>query len=376
MAPHFYLVGGAVRDILLGKEPKDRDYVVVGATPEWMVERGFTQVGASFPVFLHPETGEEYALARIERKVGVGYHGFETKFDSSVTLEEDLKRRDLTINSMAMDGDGNLIDPYNGKADLDTKVLRHTSEAFAEDPLRVLRVARFAARYEFEIHPDTIQLSRQLVDAGELQHLSRERIFNELMKGFSEKRHDLMVEALDLVGALRVEPLARYFSRFWKNDASIARLLKDPYPIDVAAVYMSHLSKEQGASKELQQKLCLPEELCLIIKIWTALFDHLFIEDGSYSPESTLKLITDHRMDTRLQEPSYQSAFQIAEAAKEHRLHFTQMWDIKKKFLLNAIEEVKRLDFEKLLEGVDKAKIKEFVKQAKLDAVKKVRHGF
>lgn len=185
-----YLVGGAVRDKLLGKEPKDRDWLIVGATEtdvQDLLAQGYEQVGADFPVFLHPETKEEYAFARVERKVGAGYHGFEVRADASVTIEEDLARRDLTINSMAMDEDGKIIDPYGGRKDLHNHVLRHTTEAFAEDPLRVMRLARFAARFQdWRVHPSTIELCKKLTQAGELNHLSTERIWTEMEKGFSE----------------------------------------------------------------------------------------------------------------------------------------------------------------------------------------------
>lgn len=199
-----FRVGGFVRDFLLGLESKDIDYVVVGATPEEMLAKGFTQVGADFPVFLHPETGDEYALARKERKVAAGYHGFETDFDISVTLEEDLARRDLTINSMAMDEDGNIIDPFNGQQDLKDKILRHTTEAFAEDPLRVLRVARFAARYNFGVANETIDLMREIVKANELQHISNERIVLEFEKAFNEIKPMLFITILSYVGALKI----------------------------------------------------------------------------------------------------------------------------------------------------------------------------
>lgn len=207
-----YLVGGAVRDLLLGLEPKDKDYVVVGATPAEMIAAGFSQVGASFPVFLHPETGDEYALARTERKTGTGYHGFETFYDPSVTLEDDLQRRDLTINSMAMDlKTGDVIDPFGGRKDLHDGVLRHTSDAFADDPLRVLRLARFASRYGFKVALPTIDLSIKLVESGELDTLPRERIWTELSKGFSENNVDRMLDTLRAVGALRRTPLIDYF---------------------------------------------------------------------------------------------------------------------------------------------------------------------
>src|SRR5450631_4244860 len=162
-----YLVGGAVRDELLGRPNADRDHVVVGVTPETMLASGFRPVGRDFPVFLHPETHEEYALARTERKHGRGYRGFEFYAAPDVTLEEDLARRDLTINAMAKDADGNIIDPFGGAADLKARVLRHVGPAFAEDPVRILRVARFAARFDFAIAPATLQLMREMVGHGE-----------------------------------------------------------------------------------------------------------------------------------------------------------------------------------------------------------------
>ena len=202
-----YLVGGAVRDTLLGLEPKDKDYVIVGATPEdveSLIAQGFQRVGADFPVFLHPETGDEYALARIERKVGAGYNGFEAFTSPDLTIEDDLRRRDLTINAMAMDLEtGELVDPFGGQEDLKNGVLRHVSEAFAEDPLRVLRVARFKARYGFEIHHTTLALMAQLVSSGELDHLTRERVWVEIEKLLMEKKNSIGgILTLHVIGAL------------------------------------------------------------------------------------------------------------------------------------------------------------------------------
>lgn len=202
-----YKVGGCVRDQLLGIEPKDIDYVVVGATPEEMSSLGFQQVGAAFPVFL--KDGEEYALARKERKTGVGYNGFDVVFDTSVTLEEDLSRRDLTINSMAMDMEtGDIIDPFGGRHDLVQGVLRATSDAFAEDPVRVLRTARFAARYGFTIAADTVGLMRTI--APELDHVPQERIWAEFEKGLMEKNPVRMMQALEYCDALFVGALQPY----------------------------------------------------------------------------------------------------------------------------------------------------------------------
>jgi tRNA nucleotidyltransferase (CCA-adding enzyme) len=202
-----YEVGGAVRDELLGLPVKDRDYVVVGATPEELMDLGFRPVGKDFPVFLHPETQEEYALARTERKTARGYHGFEFHTAPDVTLEQDLERRDLTINAIARDEDGVLIDPFNGAEDLSAGILRHVSPAFAEDPVRILRVARFAARFGFDIAPETYELMREMVRAGEADALVPERVWQELARGLMEPRPSRMFEVLLECGALqRVAP--------------------------------------------------------------------------------------------------------------------------------------------------------------------------
>jgi tRNA nucleotidyltransferase (CCA-adding enzyme) len=198
-----YQVGGAVRDRLLGVPHGDRDWVVVGATPEQMLAEGFTPVGRDFPVFLHPTTREEYALARTERKSGPGYRGFTVHADPSVTLEEDLQRRDLTINAIAEDADGRLIDPFGGVADLRSGVLRHVSQAFAEDPVRILRLARFAARWpQFQVAPDTQALCAQMVADGEVDALVPERVWQELSRGLMEPRPSRMLSVLRGCGAL------------------------------------------------------------------------------------------------------------------------------------------------------------------------------
>jgi len=201
----FYLVGGAVRDELLGRNAAERDWVVVGATPQQMTDAGFRQVGRDFPVFLHPGTGEEHALARTERKTGPGYRGFEVAFSPEVTLEEDLRRRDLTINAMARDESGRLIDPYGGRADIDAKKLRHVSDAFNEDPVRILRVARFLARYEplgFSIAPETMARMRAMVAAGEADALVAERTWQETAKALAEPVPAAWMRALRECGAL------------------------------------------------------------------------------------------------------------------------------------------------------------------------------
>jgi len=206
---NIYAVGGAIRDELLGVPVQDRDYVVVGATPEQMVSQGYRPVGKDFPVFLHPQTHEEYALARTERKTAAGYHGFQFFYAPDVTLEEDLERRDLTINAMARevrpDGvlTGPVIDPFNGQADLRARVFRHVSDAFLEDPVRILRVARFAARFtDFTVAPETMALMRKMVEAGEVDALVAERVWQEVSRGLMERRPSRMFEVLRECGAL------------------------------------------------------------------------------------------------------------------------------------------------------------------------------
>ena len=202
-----YVVGGAVRDDLLGLPVADRDWVVVGATPEDMVREGFRPVGKDFPVFLHPRTHEEYALARTERKSGRGYKGFTVYAAPDVTLEQDLARRDLTINAMAKDEEGRLIDPYGGEKDLREGVLRHVSEAFEEDPVRILRVARFVARFGFRIAQETEALMRRMVELGEADHLVAERVWQEFSRGLMEKHPARMLEVLERCGlTARVMP--------------------------------------------------------------------------------------------------------------------------------------------------------------------------
>ena len=201
-----YLVGGAVRDRLLGLPVKEKDWVVTGATPAELTALGFEPVGKDFPVFLHPETHEEHALARTERKTGHGYHGFEFMSAPGVTLEQDLQRRDLTLNAIAEDADGRLIDPYGGERDLKARLLRHISPAFSEDPVRVLRVARFAARFAplgFTVAPETLALMRGMSDGGEVDHLVPERVWQETLKALACERPSVYFETLRSCGALQ-----------------------------------------------------------------------------------------------------------------------------------------------------------------------------
>ncbi|HVC13075.1 MAG TPA: multifunctional CCA tRNA nucleotidyl transferase/2'3'-cyclic phosphodiesterase/2'nucleotidase/phosphatase [Burkholderiales bacterium] len=263
-----YVVGGAVRDELLGLPVADRDWVVVGATPEEMAARGFKPVGRDFPVFLHPQTREEYALARTERKSGRGYKGFTVYSAPEVTLEQDLARRDLTINAMARDEAGRLVDPFGGERDLRARVLRHVSAAFAEDPVRILRVARFAARYEFRIADETRALMRRMVEAGEAGFLVAERVWQELAKGLMEKDAARMFEALDDCGALGplLPELAELFASPQARAgvfAALGRAAQDAAPLAVRFALLAWMLEDDAARRieAFAERLRLPNEV-------------------------------------------------------------------------------------------------------------------
>jgi tRNA nucleotidyltransferase (CCA-adding enzyme) len=288
-----YSVGGAVRDELLGLPVKDRDYVVVGATPEEMVRQGYKPVGKDFPVFLHPRTHEEYALARTERKTARGYHGFEFRAAPDVTLEQDLARRDLTINAIARDADGSLIDPFNGAADLKAGVLRHVSPAFAEDPVRILRVARFAARYDFRVAPETLKLMRGMAGGGEADALVAERVWQELARGLMEARPSRMFEVLRESGALgRVMPEV---DALW-DDADCAR--EAMRVLDAAAAAGAALPARFAALARLLDPLAV-ESLagrlkapadCRELALLAARHANAVLDAAELEPESLLEL--------------------------------------------------------------------------------------
>lgn len=252
-----YLVGGAVRDALMGRASTDRDWVVVGSTPEAMTLAGFTPVGRDFPVFLHPDTKEQYALARTERKTAPGYRGFAFHADPTVTLEADLARRDLTINAMALDPQGALIDPFNGKSDLQGHVLRHVSAAFSEDPVRILRLARFAARFaDFTVAAPTLALARQMVEAGEVDALVPERVWQELARGLLEERPSRMLSVLADCGAL--PRLLPELDRAWRA--------RPPMPGQAKIIVRDHVDRCVDMAASLGADLptrfaCLTHEL-------------------------------------------------------------------------------------------------------------------
>ncbi|OEY65545.1 multifunctional CCA tRNA nucleotidyl transferase/2'3'-cyclic phosphodiesterase/2'nucleotidase/phosphatase [Marinobacter sp. X15-166B] len=248
-----YLVGGAVRDQLLGIAVKDRDWVVVGATPAEMIDRGFRQVGADFPVFLHPDTNEEYALARTERKQGQGYHGFAVYSAPDVSLQDDLKRRDLTINAMARDGDGQVIDPFGGQRDITTRTLRHVSAAFEEDPLRILRIARFAARFQplgFQVAHETMALMGQMVARGDVGHLVAERVWQEIQRALHEQSPVTFFQVLQDCGALAELMPELVAGALPRALAALQRAAEDDCPTDVrVAALLSPLPTDKAAAR-------------------------------------------------------------------------------------------------------------------------------
>jgi tRNA nucleotidyltransferase (CCA-adding enzyme) len=323
LAGHCFEVGGCVRDALLGRPSADRDWVVVGVAPQQMLDLGFKPVGRDFPVFLHPHTHEEYALARTERKSGAGYHGFTVHAAPDVTLEQDLARRDLTINAMARAPDGTLIDPHGGARDLRDRVLRHVSDAYAEDPVRLLRTARFAARYgDFSLAPQTLALMRRLVDEGEVDALVAERVWQELAKGLMEPHPRRLFEVLRACGALA--RLLPELDRLWgvpqpeahhpEVDTGEHQMLvlqqcarlQAPLPVRWACLvhdlgkgttprqeWPRHLGHEQRSARLAQavaQRLRVPGDCRELADVVAREHGHIH-QSGGLGPEATLRLL-------------------------------------------------------------------------------------
>jgi tRNA nucleotidyltransferase (CCA-adding enzyme) len=290
-----YLVGGAVRDELLGRAVHERDWVVVGATPEAMVAQGYRPVGRDFPVFLHPGTNEEYALARLERKVGPGYRGFTTQHSPAVTLEQDLQRRDLTVNAIARADDGTLIDPYGGQADLAARVLRHVSPAFSEDPVRILRVARFAARFAplgFTVAPETLALMRTMVASGEVEALVGERVWKELERSLGESAPGRCFEVLAGCGALAV--LAPQLDAALRvSPAALAALQRSSAaglaPAQRWAALLARL--DEAEAEALSRRLHAPNEFRELAQLAARVRAALAAAPAGLAPEAALALI-------------------------------------------------------------------------------------
>ena len=300
-----YLVGGAIRDRLLGLTTQEKDWVVINATPSDLTRLGYKQVGKSFPVFIHPKTGEEYALARKEIKSGEGYYGFKIDSSPNVTLEEDLYRRDLTINAMAEDNTGQIIDPFNGQKDLSNRVLRHVSSAFVEDPLRVLRASRFKAKLHdlnFEIAPETIKLLEEIVESGELQTLVPERIWQETYKALCEPRFDQYFQTLiDLRALNQVFPeITHMNSDFSENHIVQAAIKKEVSPkIKFCSIFLIMLEDNHQSLKNvvtaMQKRINIPNDfknlVLLVENIYPMLFSSDSNEKNEFSAEQCLNII-------------------------------------------------------------------------------------
>jgi tRNA nucleotidyltransferase (CCA-adding enzyme) len=265
-----YLVGGAVRDALLGRPVHEKDYVVIGATVDEMLAQGFQPVGKAFPVFLHPNTKEEYALARTEKKVDKGYHGFTFHADPSVTLEEDLIRRDLTINAIAQDEEGHLIDPYGGQKDLNDRVLRHVSDAFVEDPVRILRIARFSARFAplgFTVAPETLRLMRTMVENGEVDALVAERVWKEMQSALGEPCPEAFFELLQSCGALqKLFPEIQAWEKPLTALKASVKLTQDPIIRFAALMQAQNTDTLDAFSKHYRLPNEYPELASLVIR--------------------------------------------------------------------------------------------------------------
>ncbi|MDI3453432.1 multifunctional CCA addition/repair protein [Acinetobacter sp. V89_4] len=401
-----YLVGGAVRDSLLGHPYQEKDYVVVGATPEHMLAQGFQPVGKDFPVFLHPETKEEYALARTERKSGKGYHGFQFFTDTTVSLEEDLIRRDLTINAIAMDQDGKLYDPYGGQTDLENKTLRHVSDAFAEDPLRVLRVARFAARYSaygFHIAPETLQLMQTMAESGELDALTPERVWKETSRALLEDHADIYFQTLRDCGALKhlfpeIDALFGVPQRpeyHPEVDCGIHTLMslqqacKSNYSLDVRfAVLVHDLGKALTPVNELPRHIMHEErgvkpvtELCERLKVPTqtrqlalsVCKEHLKCHQiMSLKPGTVWRLL--QRLDV-LRRPERVEAFvQACECDARGRLGLEDRPYPQAQYMLDAMQVVRSIKVQDLPENIKGAEIGEMLIQYRIDALTEFKH--
>ncbi|MFG0589107.1 multifunctional CCA addition/repair protein [Acinetobacter sp. YQ_14] len=403
-----YLVGGAVRDHLLGHPYHEKDYVVVGATPEQLLAEGYQPVGKDFPVFLHPKTKEEYALARTERKSGVGYHGFQFFTDTTVKLEEDLIRRDLTINAMAMDENGTVYDPYGGQQDLEQKILRHVSDAFIEDPLRVLRVARFAARYAaygFKIADETIQLMKNIAKTGELDALTPERVWKETSRALMEDQADVYFQTLKECDALKilfpeidalfgVPQRPEYHPEI---DCGIHTLMalkeacKANYALEVRfAVLVHDLGKALTPVEELPRHIMHEErglkpvtDVCDRLKVPTLLKnlalivckEHLKCHQAKNLKPGTLWRLL-QRLDV-LRKPEKVEAFvQACECDARGRLGLETRPYPQAKYILDAMEIVRNIRAQDLPSDIQGAEIGEMLIQYRIEALAKYKEQY
>ena len=400
-----YLVGGAVRDQLLRHPYHEKDYVVVGATPEQMLALGYQPVGKDFPVFLHPKTKDEYALARTERKSGHGYHGFEFYTDVAVTLEQDLIRRDLTINAIAMDEAGNIYDPYGGQLDLENRLLRHVSDAFVEDPLRVLRIARFAARYKalgFKIADETLALMTELASSGELQALTPERVWKETSRALMEDHADEYFEVLRACGALKVlfPEIDALFGVPQRPEyhpeidcgihtmMSLQQACKGQYSLDVRfAVLVHDLGKALTPAEELPRHIMHEERG---IKPVTEVCDRMRVP--TYTKQLALAVCKEHlkchqaltlkpgtlwrllqRLDV-LRRPERVEAFiQACECDARGRLGLEDREYPQAKYVLNVMQVVRNIKAQDLPADIQGPDIGEMLIQRRIQAIEELK---
>ena len=396
-----YQVGGAVRDALLGLPVKDTDHVVVGATPEQMEKLGYRPVGKDFPVFLHPKTNEEYALARTERKTAKGYKGFQVFASPDVTLEEDLARRDLTINAIARDEHGALIDPFNGQTDIQGKTLRHVSEAFAEDPVRILRAARFAARFtEFNVAPETMRLMKQMVEDGEVDALVAERVWQELAKGLMEAKPSRMFDVLRECGALkRILPeldrlwgvpqppqhhpevdtgvhvmmvvdyaASRHYSLPVRFAALTHDLGKGTTPVDILPRHIGHEERSVNLLKEVCKRLRVPND-CKELAHIVAKFHGKVHAVFDMRPSTIVQFLQD---TDAIRQPNRFREFLLAcESDSRGRTGYEEKPFPQADMLIRVLEAAMRVDAGEIASRFEQPeKIKAAVFEARVEAVK------
>ena len=399
-----YVVGGAVRDELLGLPGQDKDHVVVGATPAEMEQLGYKPVGKDFPVFLHPKTHEEYALARTERKTAKGYKGFQVHASPEVTLEEDLARRDLTINAIAKDEQGQLIDPFNGLADIKNKTLRHVSTAFAEDPVRILRAARFSARFtEFDVAPETLTLMKSMVEDGEVDALVAERVWQELAKGLMEEKPSRMFEVLRACGAL--QKILPELDRLWgvpqpeqhhpEIDTGIHVMMVVDYaaqqgfslPVRFAALthdlgkgttpaemlprHIAHEERSVSLLKEVCKRLRVPND-CKELALVVAKFHGKLHQSMQMKPETLLKFLME--LDAIRQPARFKDFLKACEADTRGRLGLEQSPTPAADRMLKVLEAALTVNSGQIATSFkgDTEQIKNAIFDARLEAIKKL----
>ena len=397
-----YSVGGAVRDELLDLPVKDKDFVVVGTTAEKMVDAGYKPVGKDFPVFLHPKTHEEYALARTERKTAKGYKGFAVHAAPDVTLEQDLSRRDFTINAIAKDSAGKLIDPFNGQADIKAKVLRHVSDAFVEDPVRILRAARFSARFvDFVIAPETLNLMQQMVNNGEVDALVPERVWQELSKGLMEQKPSKMFEVLRACGAL--QKILPELDKLWgipqppqhhpeidtgvhvmmvidyaakqnftlpvRFAALVHDLGKGTTPVDILPRHIGHEARSVQLLKDVAKRLKVPND-CKELAVMVAKFHGKLHQALKMRPDTLLEFLIE--LDALRQPERFNDFLKACEADSRGRTGFEYSELPETQLMKTALQAALVLDAGAVAKGItEPEKIKQAVFAARLELVKK-----